>query len=78
MGECKVCYEPFDGESHSPRFLPCGHTFCTKCLVSVQAFGPLICPMDKRDFSSLVALTCRRTLISNGYVMNWLWHATGR
>ena len=35
---CSICREAFDESyDHIPRVLPCGHTFCTKCLGNLFA-----------------------------------------
>ena len=58
---CKVCYNHFDNDAHTPLLLPCGHTFCKICcekLVSLFGayFGENInfqmikCPIDKQIY----------------------------
>lgn len=38
LPECPVCYLPYDTVFHSPRLLPCAHTFCLECLARLCAF----------------------------------------
>ena len=38
--ECLVCFEEFDGDKHMPMAAPCGHTWCSSCIVAVLAFSP--------------------------------------
>ena len=33
---CPVCYERFDTRDHLPKALPCFHTFCKKCLITLR------------------------------------------
>jgi len=48
---CEICFEKFHPniEDKKPRFLPCGHTFCTKCLTKL-ALTKLVCPLDREEF----------------------------
>ncbi|XP_059152762.1 uncharacterized protein LOC131938658 [Physella acuta] len=32
---CGVCHEKFDQAEHTPKSLPCNHTFCTTCLTQI-------------------------------------------
>ncbi|XP_053732823.1 RING finger protein 17 isoform X2 [Synchiropus splendidus] len=46
---CKSCGQQFtlpeDGvEGNLPRTLVCSHTFCTRCLLSIQCTGVILCP----------------------------------
>ena len=41
--ECTVCLESMLNKQ--PRILPCGHTFCTPCIISLVATGTsMVCP----------------------------------
>lgn len=42
--ECRICIEEYDTVIRRPRFLPCGHTFCTDCLVDMLEDNVLTCP----------------------------------
>ncbi|XP_034236558.1 E3 ubiquitin-protein ligase TRIM32-like isoform X3 [Thrips palmi] len=46
--ECSVCLEAFDREVRRPKALPCGHSFCLRCLQNPD-FGHH-CPQDRRAF----------------------------
>jgi len=50
MTECAICTEVYT----DPRVLPCGHTFCYKCLETYsknkQPGDQLACPMCNREF----------------------------
>src|SRR6218665_1323655 len=46
--ECSICAETFI----DPRLLPCGHTFCLKCLTSVFSRQPddrMLCPLCRNE-----------------------------
>ncbi|XP_034236251.1 uncharacterized protein LOC117642302 isoform X2 [Thrips palmi] len=47
--ECQVCLEQFDAASHRPKVLPCGHTFCLKCIHNLRNRK---CPLDSKVFES--------------------------
>ena len=46
---CKVCMERFNDEDKKPLFIPCGHTFCSKCLRFIYKRPVLRCPLDKKE-----------------------------
>lgn len=48
---CRICMEKYNTNERKPLFLPCGHTFCQKCLKFVYKRGKLQCPMDKKKHS---------------------------
>ncbi|CAN9502685.1 unnamed protein product [Ophioblennius macclurei] len=35
--ECKICYNLFDLDLHTPKLLSCSHTFCQVCLDTLHA-----------------------------------------
>jgi hypothetical protein len=51
--ECSVCYQVFT----DPRMLPCGHTFCLKCLQDIEKAvasksNKLSCPQCRSEFQT--------------------------
>ncbi|CAC5357319.1 unnamed protein product [Mytilus coruscus] len=42
--QCLHCKTQFDEESHTPRVLPCLHTFCSTCLEKLLKNNLLTCP----------------------------------
>ncbi|XP_068226517.1 tripartite motif-containing protein 5-like isoform X2 [Palaemon carinicauda] len=41
---CAVCFGSYTVCGRRPRSLPCGHTFCTKCIACNLREGTIICP----------------------------------
>ncbi|CAL4108331.1 unnamed protein product, partial [Meganyctiphanes norvegica] len=50
--ECSICNDPFDGESHRPRALPCGHGCCTQCISTCILKGNTSCPICMKEYSA--------------------------
>lgn len=46
---CKICMERYDDADKKPLFVPCGHTFCAKCLRFIYKHPHLKCPLDKKS-----------------------------
>ena len=49
---CKICVFPYDNMEHSPRIIPCGHTFCQECIKSLLKVNHIQCPMCKKSFEN--------------------------
>ena len=51
--ECKVCFLPYDSQENRPKLLPCGHSLCKECLVSMLSRNRsfIECPIDRREHS---------------------------
>ncbi|XP_034232834.1 uncharacterized protein LOC117640440 [Thrips palmi] len=45
--ECQVCLEQFNLVERRPKVLPCGHSYCLKCL---QQLPTKECPLHKKEF----------------------------
>ena len=46
---CSVCTEAFDKDTHCPRALSCGHTYCTECLLGIAKGRAMACPKCRRE-----------------------------
>ncbi|XP_047737774.1 uncharacterized protein LOC108680050 isoform X1 [Hyalella azteca] len=44
---CEICEEAFTSETHKPLVLPCGHTYCHKCLLRLKK-EELWCPKCRK------------------------------
>ncbi|XP_047474383.1 uncharacterized protein LOC125028867 isoform X2 [Penaeus chinensis] len=51
--ECRICIEDYDAVTRRPRFLPCGHTFCTECIDDMLAECVLTCPNCRAEHKAL-------------------------
>eukprot|EP00047_Mylnosiga_fluctuans_P000939 m.207601 g.207601 ORF g.207601 m.207601 type:complete len:108 (+) comp10127_c1_seq20:479-802(+) len=58
-----LCSEVF----HSPRLLPCLHTFCRECIATVAAIHPA-CPLCRVDFAAPCDSGFPLNLIANDLV----------
>ena len=46
---CPVCFELYkETGGHIPRLLPCSHTLCHSCTVTLTRNGRLECPQDRQ------------------------------
>ncbi len=45
---CKICMERYNEAERKPLFVPCGHTFCMKCLRFIFHKPNISCPLDKK------------------------------
>ena len=54
MANCSICFNCFeDNDEFCPRMIPCGHTYCSSCLVQ------MISQMRKIHHNQFVCPTCR-------------------
>ncbi|CAC5424689.1 TRIM2_3 [Mytilus coruscus] len=67
--ECGICTEVYDECVHVPKLLPCLHTFCIKCIITIHKGNSLTCPLcnqmhnlKKGELSSLPKDNTRRDL----------------
>ena len=42
--ECSISYESYNDKDKCPRFLGCGHTFCSRCLERLLPGNTIDCP----------------------------------
>jgi len=56
-GACIVCYSAFNGETHKPTVLNCGHLFCEECILKhmTNKTAPT-CPCCRRVFGSFISI----------------------
>ena len=68
MTECPICMEKFNDHVNVPKFLPCHHTFCCKCLETLCAdFNGRFCPLCRASFAAPQDGRCSR-LPDNAFV----------
>ncbi|XP_061194782.1 E3 ubiquitin-protein ligase TRIM56-like [Saccostrea echinata] len=48
---CPICTKEFDEEIHTPRVLPCLHTFCQACMRKILKQNLLVCPFCKVEYA---------------------------
>ena len=46
-GNCDICCESYDTETHCPHLLTCGHCFCRSCLSTIKDGETIRCPYCK-------------------------------
>ena len=53
--ECDICQNNWDKNTHIPRILTCGHSFCEKCLENLikKRNNPFLCPICKLEIKNL-------------------------
>ncbi|KAI9563447.1 hypothetical protein GHT06_010910 [Daphnia sinensis] len=66
---CSICLCEFDAEFRKPKFLPCAHTVCLKCLEEIHKNFVIACPLCRKEFSYQDHVTC---LPNNSYVLHML------
>ena len=50
--QCGTCFEEYTEVGENvPLCVPCGHTFCSKCLTDLKKRGNLSCPACRRSVS---------------------------
>eukprot|EP01067_Filipodium_phascolosomae_P000398 Filipodium_phascolosomae@DN1316_c0_g1_i1.p1 len=49
---CTVCMESYDGSSHKPMVLPCGHSLCSNCASTLERSRRCVCPACRSPFES--------------------------
>ncbi|XP_063614954.1 nuclear factor 7, ovary-like, partial [Penaeus indicus] len=50
IGLCQICFTCYDSEAKRPKILPCGHTFCSQCLLNIRKKERSIaCPLCKQE-----------------------------
>ncbi|KAG7171245.1 Tripartite motif-containing protein 59-like 5, partial [Homarus americanus] len=64
--ECKVCFDNFDEALRRPRCLPCGHTFCTVCIVDMIKNSQFTCPNCHADHNTLAVTDVTQLPINYG------------
>ncbi|CAL4066044.1 unnamed protein product, partial [Meganyctiphanes norvegica] len=50
--ECMVCFSIYDDKDRRPRFMPCGHTSCSKCLEEAITKNSKMCPKCRRNYQA--------------------------
>ncbi len=53
---CKICMFPYDSHDHSPKIIPCGHSFCWECIKSILSSQKIQCPMCKKMIDKKVEI----------------------
>lgn len=48
---CGICTKEFDEEIHTPRVLPCLHTFCQSCMKKILKGNLMVCPFCKVEYA---------------------------
>ncbi|VDK72538.1 unnamed protein product [Litomosoides sigmodontis] len=60
---CEICFEPFHIRERLPKLLPCEHSFCEQCILSLcchqqyYLLDSINCPTCRGEFSTSAALT---------------------
>jgi B-box zinc finger/Zinc finger, C3HC4 type (RING finger) len=48
---CAICEENYEPGTRDPLMLPCGHTYCSKCLKNLIMSSTLFCPEDRQPIN---------------------------
>lgn len=57
--DCDICLELFDSSERRPKVLPCGHTYCLRCLGELRKKA---CPADRKVSLRILCNVKRRHL----------------
>ena len=62
---CTICDQKYEVPSRTPLMLPCGHTYCSRCLQELLSSSQLFCPEDQEavNISSIADLPKNFSLI---------------
>ncbi|XP_046448000.1 uncharacterized protein LOC124196810 [Daphnia pulex] len=66
---CSICLCEFDAETRKPKFLPCAHTLCLKCLKEIHKEFVISCPLCRKEFSHQDDVS---SLPNNSYALHML------
>ena len=63
--DCFLCSEPYNTSNKAPRFLQCGHTYCTECCQIILDNKPSECPEDSTPitYSSIESIPKNQALL---------------
>ncbi|CAL4061137.1 unnamed protein product, partial [Meganyctiphanes norvegica] len=50
--ECEVCCYIYDDATRRPKNLPCGHTFCARCMAKEISKGKSTCPICRQPHNA--------------------------
>ena len=65
--ECELCLNSWNFDSRIPKILPCGHTFCLKCLYGIidnrkkEELFIFKCPCCKKEIG---AIKCKKDIMN--------------
>jgi len=66
MYQCSICYENYNQYDSIPIILiPCGHTFCSKCIYDLQSYGYKECSLCRENINYIEINIILYELMSN-------------